>query len=184
MRRLVVVLALVGVGIFVGPVSPACACSCAEMTPAASFADADLVFVGVVTKVDKPLVLSNSGAPVSVTLSVSQVYKGAVTERVKVTTASDGAACGYDFVAGRSYVVLAANHEGAVTTGLCSGNRDLAAENNPYGGGTAPLPGGPSDRWPGAVPLVAVTAAAALIVVVVLWLWRRRARIRPANLAS
>jgi hypothetical protein len=181
-RRILVILALAGLGIFVGPVSPACACSCTEMTPAESLADAELVFVGVVAKIDKPLILSNSGAPVTVTLSVSEVYKGAVTERVKVTTASDGAACGYDFVAGRSYVVLASNYEGSITTSLCSGNRDLANESNPYGGGTVPLPGGPSDRWPGATPLLAGTAVVALILVAALWFWRRR-RIRPAHAA-
>jgi hypothetical protein len=180
LRRVLVVAALAGVGVFVGPVAPACACSCAERTPEESFADSELAFVGVVLRIDRPLVLMNSGQPVEVTLAVSEVYKGAVTERFVVTTSSDGASCGYDFAAGGRYVVLASTYNGTAQTGLCSGNRNLALESNPYSAGSAPRPGGPAERWP-AIVTVAVAAAGVAVLAVGVGLWFRWRRPRSAR---
>jgi hypothetical protein len=185
-RRVLVVAALAVVGVVLGPVTPACACSCAEMTPEESFAESEMAFVGIVTKIDRPLVFMNSGQPVEVTLAVTEVYKGRVSERFVVTTASDGAACGYDFAEGGRYVVLASTYDGRVDTGLCSGNRNLAVESNPYSSGSLPTPGGPVDGWT-TTRTVAVAAGgvAALAVATALWFWwRRRIRIRPADAAT
>jgi hypothetical protein len=182
-RRVLVVAALAGIGVFLGPVTPACACSCAEMTPEASFAESEMAFVGVVTKIDRPLVLMNSGQPVKVTLAVSEVYKGTVSERFVVTTSADGASCGYDFVEGGRYVVLATTYEGTVNTGLCSGNRNLAVESNPYSSGAPPLAGGPAAGWTTTATVAAAAGVVATLAVglALLLRWRRRTPIRPVN---
>jgi len=182
----VTVLVLATAGVFLGPVAPACACSCAEVTPENSLAESEMAFVGVVTKIDRPLVFMNSGQPVQVTLAVSEVYKGSVSERFVVTTASDGAACGYDFVEGGRYVVLASTWEGTVNTGLCSGNRNLAVVSNPYSSGSAPLPGGPAERWTTTtIAAVAAGVVTALAIGAALWFWwRRRTPTRPVDVVS
>jgi hypothetical protein len=186
MRRVLVVAALAVGGVFLGPVAPACACSCAELTPEQSFAENEMVFVGVVTKIDRPVFAGSTGQPVKVTLAVSEVYKGAVSQRFVVTTMSDGAACGYDFAAGGRYVVLASTWDGAVNTGLCSGNRNLALESNPYSFGSAPVPGGPAEGWTTtATVAVAAGATVTLAVAAVLWSrWRRRTQTRPVDAAT
>jgi hypothetical protein len=184
-RRVLVVAALAVVGVVLGPVTPACACSCAEMTPEESFAGSEMAFVGVVTKIDRPLVFMNSGQPVEVTLAVSEVYKGRVSQRFVVTTASDGAACGYDFAEGGRYVVLASTHGGTVNTGLCSGNRNLATESNPYSFGSAPTPGGPADGWTTTRTVAVAAGGAALAIATALWFWwRRRSQARPVDAAT
>jgi hypothetical protein len=184
-RRVLVVAALAGIGVFLGPVTPACACSCAEMTPEQSFAESEMAFVGVVTKIDRPLVMMNSGQPIEVTLAVSEVYKGrgAVSERFVVTTASDGAACGYDFVEGGRYVVLASTYNGTANTGLCSGNRNLAVESNPYSSGAPPLAGGPAAGWTTTATVAAAAGVVAALAVglALLLRWRRRTPIRPVD---
>jgi hypothetical protein len=179
------VLVLATMGVFVGPVRPACACSCAMVTSEESLDQAEMAFVGVVTRIDRPVFGGYTGQPLKVTLAVSEVYKGrdVVTERFEVTTASDGAACGYDFVEGRRYLVFASTWEGTVNTGLCSGNRDLALESNPYASGSFPRPGGPSGWW---TTTATVAASAGIVAVlslgIALWFWRRRRGHRRGDL--
>jgi hypothetical protein len=183
LRNASTVLALASAGIFLGPITPACACSCADGTAQELFDDSEMVFRGVVSKIDAPLFVGNSGAPVRVTLTVSEVFKGTVSSRMTVTTPLDGASCGYEFVEGRQYVVLASMYEGTVTTSLCSGNRDVEKEGNPYSGGMAPLPGGPADGWTGrsVATVTAGVVAGGLAVGAILWFWLRRPRLRPAS---
>jgi hypothetical protein len=181
LRNASTVLVLATAGILLGPVTPACACSCAGGTAEELFAGSEVVFRGVVSKIDEPLFAGNSGAPVRVTLTVSEVFKGTVTSRMTVTTSADGASCGYEFVAGRQYVVLASTYDGTVTTGLCSGNRDVEKEGNPYAGGSDPLPGGPADGWTvrSVATATAGVVAGGLALGAILWFWRRRLRPQP-----
>jgi hypothetical protein len=105
-----------------------------------------------------------------------------VSERFVVTTMSDGAACGYDFAEGGRYVVLASTWEGSVNTSLCSGNRNLELESNPYAFGSAPRPGGPGDGWSTTATIAAGASLVAVLAVgVALWFWwRRRRPVQPA----
>src|SRR6185503_11460743 len=145
LRGAFVVAMVAGLGLFVGPVTPACACDCALRTPEQSREDAHAVFVGAVTDVDRPLFGSSSGAPMRVTLRVSKVYKGDVPAVLTLTTAVEGASCGYGFTPGGEYLVFASSSEKGLASGLCMGNRDLAAESDPFTGGYAPLPA-PTER--------------------------------------
>jgi hypothetical protein len=97
----------------------ACACSCASGTEEEFVKHADLIFVGVVTGVDKPFGFGGGGGDIKVDFVVEEVTKGDSPGKITLTTASDGAACGYDFTVGNRFRVYA--HEGS--TGLCSGNR-------------------------------------------------------------
>ena len=133
LRRVVSVLGLVTAGLFLAPVAPACACSCAPFR----------IFGG------------SSADPVTVEFEVSEVHKGDVPARMTLTTAMDGASCGYAFREGGRYLVFAADYGSGLSTGLCSGNLDLAVERDPFGAGTAPRPAPPSAPSPG--PIVALT---------------------------
>jgi hypothetical protein len=98
----------------------ACACSCALSSKEEFTANADLIFVGVVTAIDKPFAM---GGEVKVDFLVEDVDKGDSAGDITLTTASDGAACGYDFSVGHRFRVYA--REGS--TGLCSGNELLGS---------------------------------------------------------
>jgi hypothetical protein len=180
LRNALVVLALAGVGLLIAPATPACACSCAEATLEEYRGYADVVFVGVVTKIDRPLFGLSSADPVGVTLQVSDVYQGRAQATTRVTTAMDGASCGYAFEEGRRYLVFAQAGQDGLSTGLCAGNRDLAREANPFtGGGGLPLPDPPSG-WNPLWAVAAVVAAMATVAVLVWWLRRLAARRGPA----
>jgi hypothetical protein len=73
----------------------------------------------VVTAVDKPFGVGGGSGDIKVDFLVEEVVKGDSAGRITLTTASDGAACGYDFSVGNRFRVYA--HNGS--TGLCSGNR-------------------------------------------------------------
>ena len=135
-----------------------------------------MVFVGVVRDVDEPFRIfgGSSADPVTVEFEVSEVHKGDVPARMTLTTAMDGASCGYAFTEGSRYLVFAADYGLGLSTGLCSGNLDLAVESNPFGTGTTPRPAPPSE--PGSGPIV--VAAGAVVVVAVGALLVRRARSR------
>lgn len=169
------VLVLATLGVFVGPAAPACACSCAGGTESEAFAGADSVFVGVVAKVAEPWPSLSSADPVTVTFTVTEVFKATIPADVRVLTVSDGASCGYDFEPGARYLVFARADGDVWRTGLCDGNRVLTAQESvvlPGGHAPGPAIGGPD--W-------STTALIALIAVLVvaggtgLW-WRRRSR--------
>ncbi len=117
--RLAAVLMLTAFSFLLAPQS-ACACSCALGSEEEFFDNADFIFIGVVTEVDKSFSLGGGG-DVKVDFVVEEVAKGESAGEVTLTTASDGAACGYDFLVGQRFKVFA--HNGS--TGLCSGNRAL-----------------------------------------------------------
>ncbi|HEX5596037.1 MAG TPA: hypothetical protein VFX61_08490 [Micromonosporaceae bacterium] len=182
LRNLLIVVVLAGLGLFVGPAMPACACSCAEaVSPEEAAERSDAVFVGVVKKIDRPWGLIRSSTdPVTVTIDVTEVHKGDVPATVKVVTEADGASCGYEFVDGGRYLVFASGKVADLRTGLCDGNRNLASESNPFTDGHAPRVGEPESGW--GLPFGFGAAAAGLAVAGVgVWWWRRRPAGAPVS---
>ncbi len=124
MRRVVrfaAVLILTALSLLVAPQS-ACACSCAFGSEKEFTDHADVIFVGVVTALDGGFSFGGGGE-VQVDFVVEKVLKGSPGEKVTLTTATDSAACGFDFSIGHRFQVY--GHEGG--TGLCSGNKALGA---------------------------------------------------------
>jgi hypothetical protein len=186
MRALVVVLAAATAGLFVAPPTPACACDCAAVTEAEAMEQADVVFQGLVTRVDEPWAFFSvsSTDPVTVTFAVTEAYKGAVPVDAQVVTVRDGASCGYTFEAGQHYVVYATATDGVWRTGLCVGNQHLAgAEPGRLAGAHEPAPAvghGPATPW---LAVLAGSVVVAIGAAVGLWWWRRSRRSRVTSQA-
>ncbi|WP_203909745.1 hypothetical protein [Rhizocola hellebori] len=136
----------------------ACACSCALSSEPEFTNNADLIFVGVVTAIDKPFGIGGGGE-LKVDFVVEDVSKGDSAGHLTLLTASDGAACGYDFKVGHRFKVYANDGH----TGLCSGNQLL---------GSAPEV--PVDK-PFPVGLVAVGGGVLVAGLIAFALHRRRA---------
>jgi hypothetical protein len=175
LRRVVSVVGLVAAGVVLAPVTPACACSCAQVTSEEAANNSTLVFVGVVRDINKPLQIfgGSSADPVTVEFDVSEVHKGQVPARLSLTTALDGASCGYPFTEGGRYLVFASDYGSGMSTSLCAGNRDLATESDPFATGTPPLPAPPATAGP--VPIFAVVGAGAVLALAVVLVRRAQA---------
>lgn len=100
----------------------AAACSCAEQPFEAARAEAAAIFEARVTAIED----GDEGTR-HVHLDVVQTWLAAEHEHVEVVTAVSGAACGYPFAVGQSYLVYASGVEGeAYRVGLCSRTRPMA----------------------------------------------------------
>ena len=90
-----------------------------KLTPSEGLSSSQAVFTGEVTDVAKNEATRFGG--LEVTLRVKRVWKGALTEEIKVHTAGSGAACGYPFAKGTTYLVYAV-HDTAdpMRVSLCS----------------------------------------------------------------
>lgn len=131
--RFAVVLALVLV--VAGKAPGAWACSCVPANDREHFEGADLVFSGIVTGREDPNATSpaqSSGDDIIWTVDVDGAQKGTVSDPEEVVSARNGATCGYEFQITKRYQVFADRRDGKVTTGLCSGTRELAAGERPY----------------------------------------------------
>lgn len=122
MRIVIGLLALVSAG----TTSVALACSCAPPPPPkAALAASTAVFSGKVVKVE-PI----GDFQRAVTLVVASAWKGVDGKTVIVHTPNDGAACGYGFEKGKSYLVYAnAVKQGdakVLVTNLCMRTKGLA----------------------------------------------------------
>ena len=122
MRRVFGLLAFVSVC----TASVALACSCAPPPPPkAALAASTAVFAGKVVKVE-PI----GDFQRAVTLEVASSWKGVEGKTVTVHTPKDGAACGYGFEKGKSYLVYAnAVKQGdakVLITNLCMRTKGLA----------------------------------------------------------
>lgn len=159
-------LVVMTAGLVVGPVSTACACSCAEPNPTENTAWADLVFVGVVVDIDRPAFSMSSGDLMTAWLTVEQVQKGSAQGRVAVRTAIEGPSCGFDFVEGNRYLIY--SREGQ--TSLCSGNQLIGAA--------------PETELDSDVPVAALVAGGVTVLVVALGLWWVLRRRRPGPAAA
>jgi hypothetical protein len=115
------------VGCVVG-IAPEClACTCEERTDAERFAEADVVFTGIVTDIER------TGIEVAAMFDVKTVEKGGASPEQEIFTPGDSAACGASFKDGERYQVFAnRDADGHLTTTLCSTPGTLAAGKRPY----------------------------------------------------
>lgn len=142
--RIFAALVLVAAFLTVGGVGTALACSCADIAAKQRMRDSDAVFTATATavRIDEEML---GGGQVTATLHADHVYKGNPGGETQVVTKAQGAACGYDFVVGRRYLIFArAAGDKGLTTSLCSGNRDVPPGDRPLR---------PSDRTSGLTPL-------------------------------
>jgi hypothetical protein len=117
---------------------PAAACSCAAGIPDAERrANADAVFTGRIETE------RGDDRTVVWTFAVDAVYKGDVAERQVVSSSASGSSCGAELLNHTRYLVFARGTGGALTTGLCDGDRALADGAVPalaLGAATTPRP--------------------------------------------
>ena len=117
------------------------ACSCLPPPePKKALEKATAVFLAKVVEIDD---VGNESK--TVTLDVEKWWKGGDATRVKVTTASNGAACGFGFQVGGSYLVYSgpAAKGGLLQVSLCSRTRaaktaEGTGDFKDLGEGTAP----------------------------------------------
>ena len=104
------------------------ACKCLQQSPAEAYEQAVSVFEGhVIAVAQVPQATPEHGMPrLSVRFSVVRRWKGMEQEQVVLTTATDGAACGYPFAADGDYLVYASSDEHGLTASLCSRTRPVA----------------------------------------------------------
>jgi hypothetical protein len=97
---------------------PAYACRCEYIeSPQVALNDATAVFAGRVISVD---------ASRSVTFSVSQIWKGEVSQQLVLNSFS-GNSCSFKFQVGQDYLVYATGQSNSLGTGLCNRTRQLSA---------------------------------------------------------
>ena len=194
--RILLVVLLAGSGLTVSA-PPALACSCAQMSERAAYETSDAVFIGTpierIDPHDGPLI--GGGDPIEWVFEVQAVALGrsGVLNPQSVYSERDGAACGYDFEIGDTYLVFARegmsilgphkNHKDKLHTGLCSGNHrvsvhaDLPFEVTPV----KSMPESDTPRTPGdpgssgfSLSALALTAVAGAVIVGSAALLRRR----------
>lgn len=106
---------------------PAFACSCVSSDLVDQLARHEVVFAGTVTAVGEP---RDGGYPggtdVEWEFQVDAVHRGTVGAQQSVSSPQSSASCGYEFVVGRTYLVVGSEHEGALRTGLCEGTAELS----------------------------------------------------------
>ena len=99
--------------------SEARACSCIKLSPSEGLSSSHAVFTGEVTQIAPNEATRFRG--LEVTLRVDRIWKGDPKEEIKVHTAGSGAACGYTFVNGESYLVYAVRDQAdPMRVSLCS----------------------------------------------------------------
>lgn len=142
------------------------ACSCAssagesqEERARNAVEGARAVFAGEVVEIDRlsPEIIISSGDSVKVTFDVSRVWKGPARETLRVETARSDASCGYDFDAGKRYLVYAYSATGGdsdvLQVNLCSATTQIEKDTNTLGAvallgepGVVPEAGNPDFR--------------------------------------
>jgi hypothetical protein len=110
-------------------VMPALGCECRQQTVAKYsnyrklIQELDVaVFTGKVIKQVKP---PSSQKTIAVTLKVYESWKNAETAELTVYAKPDADACGYDFVTGRSYFVVAYRVDNQYHTDACTPTNEL-----------------------------------------------------------
>ncbi|SFI69852.1 hypothetical protein SAMN02799624_01774 [Paenibacillus sp. UNC496MF] len=159
------------------------ACSCAGATSLEAQLNRDTaVFTGKVVRLTAPAkgIFQSSADPVRVQFEVKTVWKGTLSAQATVYTALSSASCGYDdFQVNEDYLVFAHGQSNRLETGLCDGNKTLAAaqsELQALGAGYEPVRmKEPLPRRSGAAA-IALVSAGVLIAALLLTklIWRRR----------
>lgn len=128
--------------------TPGFACTCAAPPPEVTtardlahwYADrSDAIFEGTVKRLELswvfkdakvgdlvPADLDQDEPTLKVTLDIARFYQGVEQKDVSLTTGIGGGDCGFDFEAGKEYLVYAfADSSGQLSTGICSGTELL-----------------------------------------------------------
>lgn len=117
--------------------SAAEACSCAPLSFEDQRAEAAAIFEGRVEQI-----VSDEDGTLSVAFHVTQAWRGVAQERIEVSTASSGAACGFTFEVGQHYLVYATSPESTLRVSLCSRTArmdDAGEDRQLLGSGTIPV---------------------------------------------
>lgn len=139
----IILLTLIIINLFLINLSLVNACSCIlPAPPKESLEKSTAVFAGKVVDVDVPIgIVISSADPVKVTFDISKVWKGSNYKTLVVTTARDGASCGYSFKKGEEYIVYTYGEGDKLSTGICSRTKLLVnAQEDLEGLGEANLP--------------------------------------------
>lgn len=104
----------------------ACSCAPPSQTTNDDFQKASAVFVGKVLSVKRKDKAENA----TVKFAVQKYWKGKLSNTVKVTTASNSAACGVNFEVGKDYRIYATETEGKLSTTSCSATGVTGAAQN------------------------------------------------------
>lgn len=114
----------------------ATACSCLESAPCQAYGEASAVFVGTV--IDSRIITTKKDKYErnrrAVRFSVDTPFRGVTGSEVELRTGMGGADCGFRFVPTQQYLVYAYEHEGKLSTSICSRTRSIsrAAEDLSY----------------------------------------------------
>jgi hypothetical protein len=102
------------------------ACKCRQQTIEENMATADHVFSGKVMKIKT----SKSAQLITVFVRVAKQFKGKIRfKTIEITTASESAACGFNFQKGKEYVIYANNSEkNRLNTSSCTRTTDSVKE--------------------------------------------------------
>lgn len=179
--RLLVCLASVALALTVLLPDCASACSCAALpgTPQErareALSGATAVYSGEVVGFEKPppnttmvegtMMTVMGGGTATVTLRVSNVWKGPRQQTVTIRTGADsGGGCGYPFEEGREYLVYAGE---GMTADLCSETKPLSeasADLEALGDGASPEDGDTLSDTSGGVSVRAMAGLAGLVM--------------------
>jgi hypothetical protein len=123
------VIAATAVALLAVSAGKAWACSCAGTeVPCQAYGQASAVFVGTV--IDSRTITVRHGnydsQRLSVLLSIDSPFRGVEGAQVEVQTGLGGGDCGFGFVQTQQYLVYAYEHEGKLSTGICSRTRPIA----------------------------------------------------------
>jgi hypothetical protein len=158
------------------------ACTClAPPPPREALAQAAAVFEGKVTSVSTTPVPGSYPQMLEVELDVTGVWKGDLTSKTVVRTASNSAACGIGFSVGTAYLVYAHEDQQVLYANLCSRTTQsatAAADRDALGPSHAPAPA-PPDETTGCTASGAPRSAGAALLVAALGLLMVRHRRRP-----
>ena len=167
------IFAVLGVVVLYPP-ECAYACSCAILPGTQkeraeqALSDSEAVFSGEVSAIEKQeAATSRHPGTATVTLRVSEVWKGQEQRTLEVSMPSQGSACGYPFEEGREYLVYAS---GGMDLGvsLCSETKPLSkaeADLTVLGNGEKPKSGDALTDTSGVVPARVVVGLAGLAIV-------------------
>lgn len=104
------------------------ACSCIQPpAPRDALASSDAVFAGRVVGIfDGNLnPIRSSADPIRATFQINTVWKGAASPTLVVTSARNGASCGFHFEQGREYLIYAYAQNGELHTDICTRSAEL-----------------------------------------------------------
>lgn len=128
MKKLSLIAVLLTLTISLAVDAPrAYACSCIQPEPPAVAAEKSAaVFAGRVTDIEPPAVMTSTLDENKITFDVSTAWKGVDANPVYIYSSGSSASCGYEFEAGKEYLVYAYDNEGRLSTGLCTRTALLA----------------------------------------------------------